>query len=361
MITSVHIENFKCFKDFDIELGPFNVLIGPNDSGKTAFLEALLLASEIGRAGGGPISLVAKEHRIKLAEPIHWPGSNQGSIKLSIAGTASGLDLDECEAVITGPTDRHLFAVSLSRHVKPESEDHRRMQASGVGSWERFWFTKAVGKARYYRLSPTDLRAPSPVIRNPEARLTMGVSGVGFPTFLEDILRRDRRSFFEIEKGFTERFPNYEIDVPKSGNDNVLVFHANDGQDLPADSVSDGAVLYLAFLALSHQPDPPSILLIEEPENGVHHAALEQIVSAIRDFGKKREVQVVLTTHSPYLLDLVEPEDVRVFSKGQDGAVQAMKMSDAADIDELSKHFMTGEIWTVETESKLFKKGRGKK
>ena len=47
MIRTVHIDNFKCFKNFDIDLGPFTVIIGPNDSGKTAFLQAILLMTSI--------------------------------------------------------------------------------------------------------------------------------------------------------------------------------------------------------------------------------------------------------------------------------------------------------------------------
>ena len=52
MITSMHIENFKCFKHFDIDLGPFNVLVGPNDSGKTAFLPAVAMAGAAGPTNG---------------------------------------------------------------------------------------------------------------------------------------------------------------------------------------------------------------------------------------------------------------------------------------------------------------------
>ena len=48
MITSMHIENFKCFKDFTIDMGKFCVLIGPNDSGKTSFLQAIRLLSLFG-------------------------------------------------------------------------------------------------------------------------------------------------------------------------------------------------------------------------------------------------------------------------------------------------------------------------
>jgi len=63
MITSMHIENFKCFKDFDIELGPFNVLIGPNDTGKhPKDVAAVIFGSKAGL--GGKYAVVA--HHVDL-------------------------------------------------------------------------------------------------------------------------------------------------------------------------------------------------------------------------------------------------------------------------------------------------------
>ena len=65
MIESMHIENFKCFKSFDIELGKFNVLIGPNDSGKTAFLQAVHLVGTVA-PGANPVNS-------KVAEMVGFP------------------------------------------------------------------------------------------------------------------------------------------------------------------------------------------------------------------------------------------------------------------------------------------------
>jgi predicted ATPase len=126
-----------------------------------------------------------------------------------------------------------------------------------------------------------------------------------------------------------------------------LEFPTPEGQVLPSANVSDGTVLYLAYLALCFRPNPPRILLIEEPENGVHHASLKEIVRVLRHVTQTKGVQVVLTTHSPYLLDLMEPEEVRVFTKDQKGAVHAKKLSDYEDVEDMKKHFMSGEIWTM--------------
>ena len=132
-----------------------------------------------------------------------------------------------------------------------------------------------------------------------------------------------------------------------------LMFRTKHGQYLPAHSVSDGVFLSLAFIALTYLSDPAHILLIEEPENGVHHTSLKEIVTTLRNLGKVHSVQVILTTHSPYLLDLVKPEEVRLFRKDTEGAVHAVKMSDLPDVQDMKKHFMTGEIWTGMSEEEI--------
>ena len=70
----MHIQNFKCFKDFDIELGPFNVLVGPNDSGKTAFLQAIRLVAALrNTAKPHPLKEFPLEHLDELGDCTSWP------------------------------------------------------------------------------------------------------------------------------------------------------------------------------------------------------------------------------------------------------------------------------------------------
>jgi predicted ATPase len=136
-------------------------------------------------------------------------------------------------------------------------------------------------------------------------------------------------------------------------------FQTVKGETLGAESVSDGVMFSLAFIAIAHQPRPPQVLLIEEPETGVHHASLKEIVRTLKHLSDDKGVQVILTTHSPYLLDHVEPEEVFVFSKGEDGAVRAKKFSDHPDVETLRKHFKTGELWTGFDEKDIVE-GKGK-
>ena len=342
MITKVHIENFKCFKEFDIELGPFNVLIGPNDSGKSAFVEAIRVAASV-RPGQvstlrrfphdlaavlGPSCVWGQETDSEIGITVHV-STQDGPIAVFRITSKGGASF---ASDIAGPPD------ILEGHAQ-------------TPDWKGQMFAKYIGRVGYYRFAPDALRKPTTL----EESMTW--RGEGFPTFLDDILREDRDAFIRLEKQFYERFPHYKkIIIDKQKSSLVLYFRTARGEKLPAESVSDGVMLSLAFLAISNCPNPPRIILIEEPENGVHHASLKEIVATLRRLCEKKHVQVVMTTHSPYLLDCMEPEEVRVFAKGKDGAVNAVKLSGYPEVDDLKKHFMTGEIWTELDEAEVVAK-----
>jgi len=95
---------------------------------------------------------------------------------------------------------------------------------------------------------------------------------------------------------------------------------------VPAALASVGVKLLLFVVSLVHHPSPPRIVLLEEPENGVHPRRLGEIMSLLHEVtqGKYGDhpAQVILTTHSPYLLDHVdlETDQVLVFSRERDGS-----------------------------------------
>jgi predicted ATPase len=126
-----------------------------------------------------------------------------------------------------------------------------------------------------------------------------------------------------------------------------LEFRTAHGQVMAPESVSDGVMLSLASLAIAYQPDPPKTLLMEEPDKGVHHGSLRETITTLKQLSEEKGVQVILTTHSPYLLDEVEPERVHVFTKDGEGAVHAKRLSEFEDVDGMKKDFMTGEIWSI--------------
>ena len=89
---------------------------------------------------------------------------------------------------------------------------------------------------------------------------------------------------------------------------------------VPASLMSDGVLLVLGYLTLAYTNRPPAILLIEEPENGIHPKLLKFVVEVLRGMSRGLDqdtppVQIILTTHSPYLLDATIPEEVYIFQK----------------------------------------------
>ena len=350
MITSMHVENFKCFKDFDIELGPFNVLIGPNDTGKTAFLELIrLLAILCRQAEHTSWAQVCQESGIPAGEESHWQSNSSNQLYVNTVGD---------DAVFAGGA---LGFVVLSAKGKL----HHGLQPRGARFPTQFrqatseysqWLDSTLRSVAYYKLDPDALRQPSPVL---EGRLRE--DGTGLPTFLDDLQRTQRSVFARIEGELNSRFPWYrEVLISKTQrtysdlknkkvetkDSFVLKFRTSLGVDMPCATVSDGVMLSLAFLAIANAPEKPTILLVEEPENGVHYASLKDIVETLRQLATDKGVQVILTTHSPYLLDCIQPEEVHVFVKDEEGAVRAGTLSDHPDVESLKNHFMTGEIWT---------------
>ncbi len=348
MIPSIHIENYKCFRDFDIDFGDFTVLVGPNGSGKTALMECLQLVGSLKKADEkpkwGPVS-----------KDDVWRNNEHARLLMRVPMHSREDDSESAFLLVVGQEDvRWKFAVesadsAVSGHIQVFSDDAEGDQIA-----------ECIGRVEYYSLDPRSLKSPS------ESRSghVLGDRGRGFPGFLDNFLRMDRKRYFEFEKEFYTRFPSYkEFNLPLSGDgdsDSLSIrFWTVNEEQFSATSVSDGEILSLAYLALCYQPKPPSVLLVEEPENGVHHARLREIIDTLKYLSSEKNVQVILTTHSPYLLDLVEPEDVRVFWKDEEGAAHARPLSDLPDIAAFKKHFMTGEIWTSFPHDELVAKLKG--
>ena len=94
--------------------------------------------------------------------------------------------------------------------------------------------------------------------------------------------------------------------------------------------MSDGTLKVLAYLILLEDPTPPPFLCIEEPENGLYHKLLESLAKEFREqaTGRKGGAQVFITTHQPYLVDALEPDEVWILEKGVDGYSAIHRASD---------------------------------
>jgi predicted ATPase len=304
IIPNLHIQDFRCFARVDVELCPLTALVGPNDSGKSAFLEAL--------------------------RSLFYP-------------QFGGYELQ-------GPADHYRHQSS----PPPNIETH-----VGGGSSGRLGPPASVG---FYRL-PSDgpsMRSQGQPDEVPPPQF--GADGAGLPTVLDYFLRRDRKRLDQIIEALRSLIPGFEniaIRTPSAESRSIDLVVEN-GLVIDATRASTGLKVVLFFVALAYRPAPPDLILIEEPENGVHPKRLADIVNLLREItqGKHggRAAQVVLTTHSPYLLDCLdlEKDQVLVFQRLPDGRRTASP-ADPERLRHFRNEFLLGEVWFNEGEPGLVK------
>jgi predicted ATPase len=168
----------------------------------------------------------------------------------------------------------------------------------------------------------------------------------------------------KLRAEFCAQFPQFRsIQVRSEGPGKGIAFETKSGRIVRAQQASDGAILFLGFLALSFLPEPPTLLLIEEPENGIYPKRLDEVIKLLKGLVYHKDgtpfPQIVFSTHSPYVLTSFEPEEVTFLSRppgDPEGPVRARPLRDAPNIRErlAGGEFYLGELWYNLTEEELF-------
>ena len=163
--------------------------------------------------------------------------------------------------------------------------------------------------------------------------------------------REHRAVFQDILNRIAEKIPGInQIDTEKTSDGRLLLRFNDKGFQDPfyAPQMSDGTLKVFAYLLLLEDPTPPPFICIEEPENGLYHKLLETLAAEFRAHatGKKGGTQLFITTHQPYFVDALEPEEVWILEKGADGFSTIRRASD----DELVKNMVAeglplGGLW----------------
>jgi hypothetical protein len=133
--------------------------------------------------------------------------------------------------------------------------------------------------------------------------------------------REHKARFKAILERIAAKIPGIaSIDTHVTEDKRVLL-RFNDGafgDPFFAQQMSDGTLKVFAYLLLLEDPDPPPFICIEEPENGLYHKLLEALAQEFRlhATGKKNAPQIFVTTHQPYFVDALAPEEVWILEKG---------------------------------------------
>lgn len=383
MIKRLRVKNFKALRDIEVELTPIHVLIGPNDSGKTSILDVIAalcrsVDHELGQAFLG--SWKGKE--------LVWNGHSDLPVGIEVdfdddAITGYGISVQfgmrdrqavmMKEFVIKGENHLEVGSKQIITQVKNQLDNP---DWSHPNSNELKTIQKLLAGVHYYYWNPRFMALP--VAPDSKRRFRMESNGFGLALCLDEILSFDRDRFIQLEDRFKQVFSHIKsiklisemaYRAPVDDPEQVTMLNKTDGKGLyfelkesgqlvSASQASDGTLLVLAYLSILYLPKPPRLLLVEEPENGIHPKRLRYIIEILRDLvDEQPHTQVVLTTHSPYVLDLFKPDEVTLCTQLDNGEIKTTRLSDSSMVNQQINVFTLGEIWTSEDDIKIAESG----
>jgi energy-coupling factor transporter ATP-binding protein EcfA2 len=339
VITKLIIDNFKAIEHLELDLRPFQVFVGPNDSGKSTILQALELLgrSTVSAINGSPRLF---EERFERYLPH---GDVTRTLALEAHGTCADGDyryrIEWAARPSPGLVSEELIVADKSKLANRGGDTDRSVLSQKV---QEFPEIHADLRSFIAQFDPNKLAAPAALGSQLES------DGTGLASLVDDLLTAsDRQPLHELEKQL-RRFSSFIGGVStqptsdKRGKE-LLYSLAATKRPISAKQASSGLVLVTAYLALRYGTGYRRYL-IEEPENGIHPHAASLVVQVLRELSLTG-AQVLITTHSPLLLNQVSPEDVMVVTRRPDRGIQVKPMVDTKLFAERIRAFDLGELW----------------
>jgi predicted ATPase len=179
----------------------------------------------------------------------------------------------------------------------------------------------------------------------------LNIHGDNIGNVVQFMEREHRTRFKNILERIAAKIPGISSIDTHVTEDKRVLLRFNDGafnDPFFAQQMSDGTLKVFAYLLLLEDPDPPPFICIEEPENGLYHKLLETLAQEFRSHatGKKNAPQMFVTTHQPYFVDALAPEEVWILEKGQDGYSIVRRVSELENVRNLvSEGLPLGGLW----------------
>lgn len=356
MIDLVHVENFKSLKDLSLTLDRLTVLVGPNGSGKSSTLEAIFLTAQIIFGQLTALFSGSREPRSLATTadlPICFSLRDHGHDTLTLTVSSENRPEKPFSASVEGPrgsindtfadleAEKQFFARAATfssviyLHLDARwmtltsvtTDEAPRMRADGGGLASTLAYLKG---------------AEEEVLEQITADLRRVVPGV----------KRIRTSRARVTQQRTEKLTIDNQPLWRPVEETVLgdrfSIEFDDGAIVPADLLSEGTVLALGLITKLHEPQRPRLVLLDDIDRGLHIAAQAKLVEVLRDLlAHDPDLQIVCTTHSPYLLDRFTPDEVRVLALDDQRHTCAAPLTAHPDFEQWRYGTQTGELWAA--------------
>lgn len=284
---------------------------------------------------------VREERLRQRVESRGWPKSFlhlQAGSGFAFEGNSGGQD-DE-----TGAIEGTKVPVSLS--------DNRKLGVVTLGAMKQYSriekFLKFLQSWYLCYFTPDAARG----IQNSAPQPYLDRTGSNLNNVAQYMYRENRKGFLKTLSDIQKKLPGIErIEPLKMPNGQIVLQFWEKGFNEPffSTKMSDGTLKLFAYYLLLHENNPRQLVFIEEPENGLYHHYLADLAEEMRkNAGTGFSKQLFITTHSPFFVNSLSPEDVWVLKKEDDGFSKAMRASDYKFVKELTDEgIFVGDLWNM--------------
>lgn len=336
-LTRIHVEGFRSLRSVDLAPGPLTVLVGPNGSGKSNLLSVLRmvplvrtqsLRRFVGEAGGASTLLhygpkVTPQISLRL-DFSQETGENAYVVRLGHAAHDALIFLEET-VEFRRPGQAHAQSVELGAgHAESMLADTAR-DPSHTTARSVSWL---LGRMSFFHFHDTSASAPLRQNARREDTRYLRSDGSNLAAYLYMLANAQeeghRAAWTRISSLVRQVAPFVKrlepsLVMPEHPDTSAVRLDWVDERDqlFGPHHLSDGTLRAIALITALAQPSErlPRFVSVDEPELGLHPAALSLLVSLMRSISGR--CQVLVATQSPALLDLVEPEEVVVVDRQQ--------------------------------------------
>ncbi len=357
MLQKVGFQNFLALRNVELTLEPFTVIVGPNASGKSSILEGI---QRISYLKNSPADFLGSDYsasnyvegwkllesRNQTEQTISFSFKNLGNKNIKISIEAS----------------RDKYNIFL--------DDELYTNSQGILYPKNFESLKPSFQAKIIRFSAKISSNPSyssleiPILEE---------SGQGLATIFSNLQGQDTDKFNLIQKKILNIIPNLiririkrstvpaknwfniidekehlqKIAQETTGAGQELLFDFVNATGIPASRVSEGTLFALTILVAVASSEGDTVVLIDDLERGLHPKAVRDLMKALRDIQAITPgLQIVATSHSPYVLHELEPKEVRVVTLDPEWGTMVKPLEEYPNFDQWRNEMTPGEFWS---------------
>jgi predicted ATPase len=334
MIESIEFTNFKALRKTTLPLAPFTLLLGPNGSGKTSVLQAIEGIASIAAAHDGA-------HR---NSSMAWASMLSVTAEDREAPVEVKLRLRWKGRIIIATFHWHSTGQSTRQFNLEDGTALQPNESSLPLQW--------LGRMQVYALDFSSIAEPVWV----DSQAMLQPNGGGLAAVLDDLKDNQPERWDALLAEMRRWLPEYDyilFDKPQQGAKGIVLRTKRGGHRIPASELSQGTLIALALLTLAYLPEPPSLVGLEEIDRGLHPRLLRHLQDALyrlsypESCGEKRPpIQVIATTHSPYLLDLYRDHPEEIVLAQKEGLEVSMKqLKEIEHYDEILGDAPLSDVW----------------